>query len=81
MFQWLVNFGQWLFDVVSPILDFFKSTLHGLFLMGKMFPRLIQLASNSIAYLPSIFAVFITVTIIIYVVYMIIGRSAGGSDG
>lgn len=80
MFQWLSNFGQWLSDIFTPILDFFKSNIHGLTLMIQMFPKILQLASNSIAYIPSIFATFITITIIIYIVYLIIGRNAGGSD-
>lgn len=80
MFQWLTNFGQWLSDIFTPILDFFKSTVHGLSLMVKMFPKIISLTTNSIAYLPSIFATFISISIIIYVVYLIIGRNAGGSE-
>lgn len=80
MLQWLFDFGDWLSSIITSVLDFFKSTVHGLGLMIKLFPKILNLTTSSIAYLPSIFATFITVTIIIYIVYLIIGRNAGGTE-
>lgn len=80
MIQWFSDVFQWLSDLFTPFIEFFKSTVHGLQLMINMFPKVLNLSSSAIGYLPSIFATFITISIIIYIVYLIIGRNAGGSE-
>ena len=80
MFDWLVDLGQWLFDVIQPLLTFFSSFIHGLQTIFKMFPKVFSIVSNSIVYLPSLFVVFVTLSIVVYIIYMIVGRNAGGTD-
>lgn len=80
MLEWLHNFSTWIDEFTTPFVEFFKSTIHGLSVMIKMFPKILNLVSNSILYLPSIFTVFITITIVILVAYMIIGRAAGSTE-
>ena len=79
MLQWLSNIGNWLADTFSPLITFFKSVIHGLWTLIQLFPRIFTFTTQAIGYLPSIFAVFITITIIVYVVYLIVGRDAGDS--
>lgn len=79
MLQWLSNIGNWLVDTFAPLITFFKSLIHGLWTLLQLFPKIFQFTTNAIGYLPSIFAVFITITIIIYVVYLIVNRKAGDS--
>lgn len=80
MLQWLSNFGNWFVDLVSNLVSFVMSTIHGLSTMLKSFPIISSMVTRSIGYLPSIFAVFVSITLIIYIVYLIIGRNAGGSE-
>lgn len=79
MFQWLSNFGQWLVDIIDPFIAFFKSLVHGLITLVTTVPKVFQLTTQAIGYVPSIFAVFITITIAVYVAYLIFNRQAGDS--
>lgn len=80
MFEWLTNFGLWLSDVFNPFIAFFKSLIHGFRTVLEMFPLVKSIIYQSIGYLPSIFAVFITITVAVYIVYLIVGRNAGGTE-
>lgn len=77
MLQWLSNIGNWLVDTFSPLITFFKSVVHGLWTLIQLFPKIFTFVTQAIGYIPSIFAVFVTITVIVYVVYLIIGRDAG----
>ena len=79
MLQWLSNIGNWLVDTFDPIIAFFKSVVHGLFTLIKLYPKITTFVSSALGYIPSIFALFITLTVIIYIVYLIVGRDAGES--
>lgn len=78
MFELLKNIGEWISSVVEPLFTFFKSVIHGLGMLLKSFPMLFRLSSDAISYVPSLFAVFISLTVIVLVVYVILGRNAGG---
>lgn len=80
MFDLLHNFIAWLSDIGRSVITFFESVVKGLSTMISSFPRIMSVTSNAIGYLPSIFAVFITITIIVSIVYIIVGRNTGGSD-
>lgn len=77
MLQWLENLGTWLSSVFDPLIEFFKSVIHGFSVMIKMIPQVSSLVYRCITYLPSFFAVFITITISIYIIYLIVGRDPG----
>ena len=78
MFELLKNIGEWFSSIVEPLFTFFKSVIHGLGMLLKSFPMLFRLSSDAISYVPSLFAVFISLTVIVLIVYVILGRNAGG---
>lgn len=80
MVKMVQAFFGWLFDVAETLLDFFLSIVNGFLQLFKMLPKISQLIFHAIGYLPSIFVVFVTITISVYIVYLIIGRSAGSSS-
>lgn len=78
MFDWLVEFGRWIVDIAQPLFTFFSSVVHGLSMLIKSFPMLLQLSGDAVSYVPSLFAVFISLTVIVLIVFQILGRNAGG---
>ena len=80
MFQFLSNAFDWLYDFLSALGNFVFSLIDGLVTLFKSFPLILQLTTDSIGYVPSIFAAFISISIVIFIVYLIIGREAGGSE-
>lgn len=80
MIDFFVRLFDSIYSMVAPVLTFFKSMVHGLITIVKYYPKIHDLVMQSVGYLPSIFVVFVGLTIILYIVYMIVGRNAGGSD-
>ena len=78
MFEWLSNFGDWLQSIFNPLITFFQSFIHGFKVLFSSFPTIIRLVTSSVGYLPSLFAAFVGITLIILIVYIIVGRNAGG---
>ena len=80
MIDFFVGIFDWLYSVIAPVITFFQSMIHGLITIVKYYPKIYALIMQSVGYLPSIFVVFVGLTIILYIVYMIVGRNAGGTD-
>lgn len=78
MFDWLKNIGDWLVSVLQPIFKFFESAIHGFQTLFKSFPVISNIVSSVVGYLPTIFATFISISLIILIIYLIIGRTSGG---
>lgn len=77
MFDAIVNFFNWIKDIGGSLIEFFVGMVKGLQTMLLAFPKIVTLSAQAIGNVPSIFAIFITLTIIVSIVYMIIGREAG----
>lgn len=80
MISMLKNFFDWIFDTVGTLLDFFLSIIHGFLELFKMFPKISRLIFHAVGYLPSLFVVFVTITITVYIIYLVIGRNAGSAQ-
>lgn len=80
MISMIQNFFEWLFDTAGTLLNFFVSIVEGLLELFKMFPKIMRMIFHAIGYLPSIFVVFVTITISVYIIYLIVGRSAGSAS-
>ena len=80
MFELFQNFVNWINDFFSAIVAFLNSLIQGTITMFKAFPMLLNLMTTSLGYVPSIFTVFISIGVIIYIVYLILGRETGGSE-
>lgn len=80
MISMIQNFFEWLFDTAGTLLNFFVSIVEGLLELFKMFPKIMRMIFHAIGYLPSIFVVFVTITISVYIIYLIVGRNAGSAS-
>lgn len=80
MITMIQNFFEWLFDTAGTLLDFFLSIVRGFLELFKMLPKISRLIFHAVGYLPQIFVVFVTITVTVYIVYLIIGRSAGSAS-
>ena len=78
MFDFLVNLGNWVVETFQPLLLFFRSVITGLKTLVDAFPILLRLSNYSVAYLPSIFAAFVAITVSVLIVFQLIGRNSGG---
>ena len=79
MIEILKNFFDWLFDIVSTVMQFLVSIITGMLQLFKTLPKILQLVTQSIGYLPSIFVAFVTITLSAYIIYLIVGRDPGDS--
>lgn len=69
-------FGS-LWDIISSVIEFFKSLVTGLITLFKLIPQILSTTTSAIGYLPSIIVVFATLTITISVIFIIVGRDTG----
>ena len=74
----MASFFSSIWDIVTSIIEFFKSFIEGLFTFFKLLPGLIAQAITAIGFLPSLVIVFATLTITISVIMIIVGRESGG---
>lgn len=74
----MASFFSSLWDIISSVIEFFKSFIEGLFTFLKLLPGLVAQATSAIGYLPSLVIVFATLTITISVIMIIVGRETGG---
>ena len=72
------------FDKVSEffdtIIDFISSIVGGFINLFKTLPLVKDFATSSISSLPSFLLAFATITVVISIVYLILGRQTGGGD-
>ena len=77
MIQAIENLNEWLNNIINPLIEFVKSTIHGLQQLINLLPTLFNVSSQAISYVPTIFATFISITICIFILYVILGRDPG----
>lgn len=77
MIQAIQNFFDWVVAIVNPLIEFVKSTIHGLQQLITLLPTLFNVSTQAISYVPAIFSTFITISICIFVIYLIVGRDPG----
>ena len=68
----------WIIGIITTFLDYFKSALNGLIAIIKSFPSIFNLVTSSINYLPSLFAIFLLISVAVSVIYVVVKFTAGG---
>lgn len=79
MIQFLVDAFNWLVEFLQTIANLIISAVHGLVTVFQTFPKILSLVTGSLSFVPAVFIGFISITIIILIVYVIIGRESGES--
>lgn len=78
MFDWLrslydlvSNFFSSFFNAVASVVDYVKSLFH---VIGSA----LRFVVNCVSYLPSVYVAFVSIILVVCVVYLVVGRSTGG---
>ena len=77
MISWLENLVNWLTDIFDPLITFFRCVISGLISFVRLIPSVLSTISSSITFLPSALLGFVSITVAIFVVYIIVGRDPG----
>ena len=76
----MVEFFQGIADVIGSLINLVISLIKGLIQLIGLIPTAVQSLTLSIGILPSILVAFATATITISVIFIIVGRNAGGKN-
>lgn len=79
MIQFLTDAGKWIVDFFNTLSNLILSAINGIASVIKSFPKILSLITASLNFVPTVFIGFISITAIILIVYIIIGRNAGNS--
>ena len=77
--QFITDFIDWIKNLIDTVVDFFTGFIENFVLLFKYIGIAANMAYDLIAGLPDWLQVFGTVTIIVSVIFMILGRETGGS--
>ena len=77
--EYIVEFFEWFGDLFSSLWDFLSSTIDNIILFIQYLGYGVSMAYDIISTLPYWLQGFATITILVSVVYIIIGRSTGGN--
>lgn len=73
--MWLINFFKSLFDVIASLIDLVISLVKGLVDFISSLPTFISLISASFGHIPSLILPFVTITLTLSIIFIILGRS------
>ena len=76
----ILDFLQGLIDIIMSLVNLAISLVEGIIQLLGLIPLAVQMLTMSIGILPSILVGFATATITICVIFVIVGRNAGGSS-
>lgn len=71
----MINFLNSIVDTITSLISFVVHAIQSLFSLLINIPRYVTYLSNVLQYIPSVFAPFLLVSISLYVMYLIVGRS------
>lgn len=77
--QFITDFIDWIKNLIDSVVDFFTGFIENLVLLFKYIGIASKMAYELIAGLPDWLQVFGTVTVVVSVIFMILGRQTGGS--
>lgn len=80
MLETLQNFFDKVSDFFDSVFDFVSSLVSGLINIFKTLPLVSKFASSAVSSLPEFLLAFASITVVISIVYLIVGRSTGGGD-
>lgn len=67
-------------DFFNTVIDFISSLVGGFINLFKTLPIVKSFAFNSILSLPSFLMAFASITVLVSILFLIIGRQTGGGD-
>lgn len=76
--QFITDFIDWIKNLIDSVVDFFTGFIENLVLLFKYIGIAANMAYDLIAGLPDWLQVFGTVTVVVSVIFMILGRETGG---
>lgn len=76
--EFITNFIDWFKSLIDTVVEFFTGFVENLVLLFKYIGIAANLAYNLISGLPDWLQIFGTVTIVVSVIFMILGRDTGG---
>lgn len=76
--EFITNFIDWIKNIIDSVVDFFTGFIENLVLLFKYIGIAASMAYDLISGLPDWLQVFGTVTIVVSVIFMILGRETGG---
>lgn len=78
--EWLTDFVDFIINTITSVWDFFTGLLENIGVMLEYLGVVAELCYSTIDSLPTWLQAFGTVTILISILYMILGRQGGKSD-
>lgn len=76
--KWLINFFKWFKDLIITVYEFFVNSVDNIKKMAELVADAVTDAYSFVDQLPWYLKSFATITIVVSVVYMFIGRDSGG---
>lgn len=76
----MIKLFQWLIEFLSSLGNFLFSMIKGMIQLISLLPVAVNQLTVSIGILPSLLVAFATATITISVIFILVGRSAGGKN-
>lgn len=76
----MTKFFDFIYETITSVWDFFTGFLENTLMLIEYLGIVSQTCYNVIATMPSWLQTFGTITIIVLILYMILGRNAGGGD-
>ena len=68
----------WIINTIISLWNFLITLIKGLLQLISLIPMSVNMLTDSIGVLPSIFVAFATATITISVIFILVGRESGG---
>ncbi len=76
----MFKFFEWLADTIASLVNFLWSIIKGTIQLISLIPSAVNMLTTSIGILPSILVAFATATITVSVIFIMVGRNAGGKN-
>ena len=76
--QWLIDFFEWFGDIISMCVDFVVGLFENFILLFQYIGLVADICYEFIATMPPWLQAFGTITIVVSVIYIILGRQTGG---
>lgn len=77
--NYIINFIDWITDTVTSLWDLLVGIIENLILLVEYIGLAAEIAFGVVASLPDWLQAFGLITITVLILYMILGRNAGGS--
>lgn len=77
----MLDFFEFIYNTISSVWEFFTSFLDNTLMLLSYLGVVTGICLNIIASMPAWLQTFGTITVMVLVLYMILGRNAGGKSG